>query len=210
MLKVRIVTTFYRLWFNIYLFISFYLFIYLFFYFFRGWGRGLRFFKPIQKSYHYPVSYLVKLVQISSSVIWLLIFCIIKITWKISTTFQLCCSVYEIVSECTVQPRGMRTSKRVPNSFRTHDERVRTKVWTRSRTSSVNAFTAFTFAERICFCLAFLCFGVFYCSRETKRLFGFTMLSGNRDIGLERTDCYVDLDLRRNRKRISLLTSIKH
>ena len=64
--------------------------------------------------------------------------------------------------------------------------------------------------ERICFCLAFLCFGVFYCPRETKRHFGFTMLFGNRDIGLERTDCYVDLYLRRNRKRISLLTSIKH
>ena len=97
----------------------------------------------------------------------------------------------------------MRTSKRISNSFRTDDERVRTKVWTRSRTSSVNAFTAFTFAECICFCLAFLCFGVFYCSHETKRHFGFTMLFGNPDIGLERTDCYVDLDLRRNRKRIS-------
>ena len=36
----------------------------------------------------------------------------------------------------TVQPRGMQTSKRVPNSFQTHDERVRTKVGTRSRTSS--------------------------------------------------------------------------
>ena len=82
----------------------------------------------------------------------------------------------------TVQLRGMRTSKRVPNSFRTHDERVRIKVWTRSRTSSVNTFTAFTSAEHICFCLAFLCFGVFYCSHETKQRFGFTMLSGNRDI----------------------------
>ena len=41
-----------------------------------------------------------KLLQISSSVIWLLIFCVIKITWKISTTIQLCCSVFEIVSEC--------------------------------------------------------------------------------------------------------------
>ena len=28
----------------------------------------------------------------------------------------------------TVQLRGMQTSKRVPNSFRTHDERVCTKV----------------------------------------------------------------------------------
>ena len=90
------------------------------------------------------------------------------------------------VCKGTVQLRGMGTSKRVPNLFRTHDERVRIKVWTRSRTSSVNAFTAFTFAERICFCLAFLCFGVFYCSRETKRRFGFTMLSGNRDIGRTR------------------------
>ena len=92
----------------------------------------------------------------------------------------------------------IRTSKRVLNSFQTRVEHVHTKVWTRSQTSSVNAFTAFTFAERVCFCLDFLCFGVFYCSHETKWHFCFTVLFGDHDIGLERIDSYVDLDLQKN------------
>ena len=54
------------------------------------------------------------------------------------------------------------------------------------RRDSWFAFTAFTFAEQICFCLAFLCFCVVYCSRETKRCFGFTMFPANRHIGWTR------------------------
>ena len=47
----------------------------------------------------------------------------------------------------------------------------------------VIAITTFAFAERVCFCLAFLCFA-FY-SRETKPNCRFTTLFGDRDIELE-------------------------
>ena len=75
-------------------------------------------------------------------------------------------------SVCTVQLRD-KHHERVPNAFVLKCQRIHYR-------DHCGAFV-----ECLCFCLDFLCFVVFYSSRETKR-----ELFGDRDIGLERIEVF--------------------